>query len=1163
MPSATQSHDSTRSRQQRRRYQIGVLRTSNRSSLSISVAVFLAVLFSAVAQAQGNSTSSNTEVQVSLMQSTVRSPVIEGNDLHFARVSTSQGLSQTRVSQILQDNQGFMWFGTQYGLNRYDGYQFRVFTPEFGRSNSLSGAYIYSLFRDRSGVLWIGCDLFLDRFDPVTETFTHLSLENEDLNPIPARVVHISQDRNGTLWLATGKGLYGLDPETGRIIHHYLHDPLNPSSLSSNDVKSTGEDRNGMLWVADGNDLERFDGATGKVTLRVSLAESVRDYFSYHEDSFGVFWIGYYASGGRGGFASLDPKNNKLTRYSFYDRESGKKMPVGVAAILEGENGVLWLATMGEGLFKFDREHGTAIRYHHHPSEPESLADDELIALGGDREGNIWVGLHAKEPNVFSTQTRSFTPLPRQGLNPNRLGEDFVDAIYEDRQGVLWIGAGATLTRIDRKTGKHTSYQPLEHGLNNDLPAIAEDPTGFLWIGTNGQGLFRFDRSSGKFKTFRHKPADPSSLSDNTVIRLFIDHAGTMWLATWNGLDRYAAATERFVTYKRDVQSGTEQYFDIAEDRDGTLWLGGNSGLQHFDPATGKFTGYEHRINDPRSLGDNRVTSVVIDHSGTVWAATNGLDKLDRDSGTFTAYTTEDGLPSNRVHCILEDHRGDLWMSTNRGISRFDSVAKTFKNYSLIDGLAGMDLTGWRTCFKSPSGEMFFGGFSGATSFYPDRVVDSAYIPPIVFTDFRLFGQPVKVGSDSPLKKSISYADNITLSHQQSTFSLEFAALSFSDNTITRYRYKLDGLDQRWNEAGSDQRMVNYAALPAGYYTFHVQAATGQSGWGSPGATLHIRVLPPWWRTWWFRTIVVAASLFFIWGTYHIRMRSVEQHYRERRHAEEALRQAHAELIRANRVSTMGELTASLAHEVNQPIAAVVMNANACLRWLSRAQPDLEEARAAASKIAKDAWRAGEIVKRVRLLFKKGTLHRELVDLNEVIREMMLLLNSEANQFAVSVRTELAVDLPWVMGDRVQLQQVLMNLMMNGIDAMKDMNGTRELTIQSHWGEVGQVLISVSDTGVGLPPQQADKIFDAFFTTKTHGTGMGLGISRSIIESNGGHLWAADNSPHGARFYFTLPTSDETRDLVMSGDRPEPAGRLHGNDRSPKAMDAGRPTQRE
>jgi len=251
----------------------------------------------------------------------------------------------------------------------------------------------------------------------------------------------------------------------------------------------------------------------------------------------------------------------------------------------------------------------------------------------------------------------------------------------------------------------------------------------------------------------------------------------------------------------------------------------------------------------------------------------------------------------------------------------------------------------------------------------------------------------------------------------------------------------------------------------------------------------------------------------------------LQEQIAERKQAEEALRQAQADLTHANRVSSMGELTASLAHEVNQPIAAAMSDANTCLRWLSRDQPDLEEARAAASRIVQDGRRAVEIVNRVRLLFQKGTLQRELVDLNETIREMMLLLHSQATQFTVLVRTELAADLPQVMGDRVQLQQVLMNLMMNSIDAMKDVDGTRELTIQSQRSENGQVLISVSDTGVGLPPQQAKQIFDAFFTTKTHGTGMGLRISRSIVESHGGSLWAADNSPRGARFQFTLPAT--------------------------------------
>ncbi len=250
----------------------------------------------------------------------------------------------------------------------------------------------------------------------------------------------------------------------------------------------------------------------------------------------------------------------------------------------------------------------------------------------------------------------------------------------------------------------------------------------------------------------------------------------------------------------------------------------------------------------------------------------------------------------------------------------------------------------------------------------------------------------------------------------------------------------------------------------------------------------------------------------------------------ERKHAEEARREAQAELARVSRVTTMGELTASLAHEVNQPIAAAVTNANTCLRWLTRDHPDVEEARAAASRIVKDAIRAADIISRVRLLFKKSAPQRELVDVNEAIREMIVLLRSEATRYNITVRMELAADLPRIMGDRVQLQQVLMNLIVNSIDAVKEADGARELAVKSQRTEKEEVLVSVSDTGVGLPPEQTEKIFNAFFTTKPHGTGMGLRISRSIVESHGGRLWAADNSPRGANFCFTLPTKIEVKE---------------------------------
>jgi len=397
---------------------------------------------------------------------------------------------------------------------------------------------------------------------------------------------------------------------------------------------------------------------------------------------------------------------------------------------------------------------------------------------------------------------------------------------------------------------------------------------------------------------------------------------------------------------------------------------------------------------------------------------------------------------------------------------------------------------------------------------------------------------PVHVESIIADHKSYAPRDGLRLPALTRDLEVDYTALSFVAPQKVRFRYKLEGRDSEWQDPGT-RRQAFYANLSPGNYRFRVTASNNSGVWNEAGTFLDFSIAPAYYQTNWFRVTFVAALAALLWMLYKLRVRNIQQRSEqlalinakleaqiaERKQAEEALRQAQADLARASRVSSMGELTASLAHEIKQPIAAAITNSNTCLRWLSRDQPDLEEARAAASRIVQDGRRAGEIVNRVRLLFEKDTLQRELVDLNEIIREMMLLLHSEATKFAVLVRTQLAPDLPEVMGDRVQLQQVLMNLMMNSIDAMRDVDGTRELTIQSQRGENGQVLISVSDTGMGLPPQQADKIFNAFFTTKTHGTGMGLRISRSIVESHGGRLWAADNSPRGATFQFTLPAT--------------------------------------
>lgn len=830
------------------------------------------------AQSYTRSGSAGVTRQSRSRPSSVRLPVVDGNDIRFSRLSTAQGLSQTRVLQIVQDNQGFMWFGTQYGLDRYDGYEFRVFAHDPDHDNSLSCVNLRSLFKDRSGALWIGCDNFLDRFDPITERFTHYRIETEAPGQVSSPVVQISQDRSGVLWLATGEGLFGLNPDTGQITHH-VHDSSNPFSLGSNEVKWTLEDSSGRFWVIDGDDLEEFDRDKGRILTRFRLDEGVRE-VSLHEDHFGVLWVAYVTGGNGSGLAALDRSANRLVPYSLYDKGTGKEIHTGFTAVLEDQKKTLWFASFGIGLLKFDREHDVFVRYRNHPGDLESLAEDRAISLCADHEGNVWVGLHGREPNFFRTEVAPFIRLSPRQSDVHSLGETFVNAVYEDHEGVLWTGTVGALNRIDRRSGQTVSYPSPGPGFSDDIITINEDRSGTLWVGTYGSGLSRFDRRTGRYKSYLHNRESSSSLSNNIVSRLLVDHTGTMWIATWNGLDWFDPETGSFVTYKQDKKSDLEQYFNIAEDRAGSLWMGTPKSVARFDTKTHRFTVYPYTVGDPNSLSGDNITSVYVDHSGTVWVGTeNGLNKFSSEKGVFTHYYEKDGLPSNAVSCILEDESGMLWMSTSRGLSRFDSIANKFTNYSTVDGLPGNDLTGWDACFKSSSGEMFFGGFSGGVAFFPSAVKDTTNPPPLVLSDFRLAGQPVEVGGNSPLQKSISYANEVTLTHDQNIFSLSFAALTFFNPDANRYRYKLEGLEDKWTEVGSNRRSATYTTLPAGEYTLHVQSATRQGAWGERGLALTINILPAWWATRWFRLIAGAFVLAIVGSIYKLRLRQLDRQF--------------------------------------------------------------------------------------------------------------------------------------------------------------------------------------------------------------------------------------------------------------------------------------------
>jgi ligand-binding sensor domain-containing protein/signal transduction histidine kinase len=801
----------------------------------------------------------------------VRLPVEEAKGLTFHRLSTADGLSQTRIEQIIQDDLGFLWFGSQYGVNRYDGYHFKVFVHEPGNPQSPAGTFVESLFKDRDGLIWIGWNQGFDRFDPRTEQFTHYRVEPDASNQRTSAVLHISQDREGMLWLATGSGLQELNPTTGAL-RHFQHSQ-DPDSLPSNSVNWSGQDSHGRFWVGTSQGLLEFDRTSGKVLREIRMPDRVR--ISLFEDHQGVLWIAQ-ASGL--GLARFDPDTNSVTPYTFYDRQPNASALTGVMGITEDADDNLWIGSPGIGLLRLNRERNRFFHYGYQPQDPHSIAENKVIALFQDRDGNLWTGLHSAGVNYFGRGSQQFEVFRNIPGDPNSLTLDFVNSILEDRDGVLWIGNDDGLNRIDRRTGRRELIE-LGLGAKPMVICLAQDRDGGIWAGTFALGVTRYDPNTHRFETYRHDPSDPRSLSDDVVHRVYVDHAGTVWLATEDGLDRYDRDDRKFTTFKVPGSDRlTERNTGVAEDAMGNLWVGTYySGLHRFDPVTGVFTVYQHTNDDANGLRDATAHDIFVGRKGMLWIATqNGLNSLDPRTGVIRAFDTRNGMPANAVSCVLEDDQGNVWLSTTRGISRYTPETGTFSNYAPFAGLRGSDFSGWSSCSRSPRGELFFAGFSGAVGFLPTALDVQVKPAPLVLTDFQIDGVKAPIGANQPLERAITYSKRVTLSYAQRNFSITFAALRYSSPETMRYRYRLEGLnDATWHESPSSIRQATYTTLPPGSYSFQAQVAADRGAWQAPGISLSVEVLPPWWETWWFRTACALLLATVVWFLVRVRVRYV------------------------------------------------------------------------------------------------------------------------------------------------------------------------------------------------------------------------------------------------------------------------------------------------
>lgn len=793
---------------------------------------------------------------------------------HFDRFSTQHGLSQISVYSIVQDEQGFLWFGTEDGLNRFDGYSFRVYRHDPFNPASLSHSWAECLFIDRTGTLWIGTyGGGLNRYDRRTDTFQHFKHNpNDPQTPSNDFVYDIAEDQEGFIWFATEKGLNRLDPATG-VVTRFYHDPARTNSLVHDDARALHFDRKGGLWIGTIGGLCRYDPRQNRFVQykhdpsngRSLSHDRVRDVY---EDRKGRIWVGT-----RAGLDLYDETRDSFDRMPLLMSDGSRRTVPNVVRIVEDRNGIFWIGTNTAGIFRYDEHSGELTPLSHHPLDPTSLSGNAIRSILQDRSGVLWIGTLGGGVNRL--RGTAFVHIRHEPWNPNSLSGRLVFSIVEDRSGVVWIGTDGTgLNAYDPLRGRFTHFiheaaDPYSLGANS-VRAIVEDRNGVLWFGTLNGGLNRYDARTGRFIRYLNDPSNPFSISHNGVRTVYEDSRGLLWVGTnGGGLNAFDPTSKRFTRYHHRPADPTSLSSDVVsailEDRSGVLWVGTREGLNRLDRQRMIFHRYTSNPADSTTLSSSYVVSICEDRKGDLWIGTMmGLNRFDRAANRFERFFEKDGLPNNTVYGILEDARGFLWISTNRGLSRFDPMTRRFRNFDRRDGLQD-DEFNLGAFHRGHSGRFYFGGVNGVSTFFPEKLEDNPHAPPVVLTSFKVFEEPVQ------LPAPIWQVEELQLSYEQNFFSFEFAALDFTTPEKNQYAYRLEGFDADWIASGT-RRYASYTNVEPGSYLFRVKGSNNDGVWNEEGIAVRITIVPPFWQTGWFRIGATGAILLMTYGLYRYRV---------------------------------------------------------------------------------------------------------------------------------------------------------------------------------------------------------------------------------------------------------------------------------------------------
>ena len=801
-----------------------------------------------------------------------RSLKADVSNIKFVHLTIDDGLSHSKVNCIYQDRRGLIWFGTNEGLDKYDGYDFHTYQLDPDNPNSISANLIRCIFEDSQDRFWVGTEAGgLNLYDRSHNRF--LAFNNDSTSELilsSSDVNDILEDRQGNIWLGTGSGIEVINIDKKTVYHFQPYPDMGQSDF--NQVNVLYMDRDDNIWVGtNGGGLCLFDRQQKQfICFRhdESKIQSISDdeIRSIYEDNDGDLWIGTY-NGGLNRF-------NKLEKtFDHYYPNTEILESLTIKSILEDKNGILWLGTRN-GLYFFDRK---TIRFDHHINDPKdvySLIQNNVETIFQDIKGDLWIGTWGGI-SYLNSHTLPFSHYRAEKNSEKHLNHNVVYAILEDRHGDLWLGTEeGGLNYLNRKTGLFTFYthdpqDPHTISINN-IKALLEDRSGNIWVGTWQGGVNRFDRRRRRFEKLTLAPDRSSALPVTNVMALLEDREGTIWMGTdGNGLLTYDPRRSRYIhmVYHQIFQD-YQNIFALLEDRDGTLWIGSDeSRICSFNRKTG--TSHHYRLDIP--LSGIEIRTLYEDTQGNIWFGTigGGLHVYSRKSGTFQSFTKKDGLSSNIIFGILEDDHQNLWLSTTNGLIKFKPELGVVKTYYKENGLQSNQFT--YGFYKSKEGIMYFGGINGVTAFHPDSLLDNNYIPPVIITKFSIFNRPVEIGVDNNiLQKDISETHSITLSYRHSVFSFEFSALNYCIPEQNQYAYMLEGFNKDWTYIG-DRRYITYTNLGHGSYTLRIKAANNDGIWNEDGVSLQIEITPPFYQTWWFRLLIIILIAFVIKHIYNDR----------------------------------------------------------------------------------------------------------------------------------------------------------------------------------------------------------------------------------------------------------------------------------------------------